>query len=283
MNEINIINTINYDDNSFSKNDNCINIKRKICLPKINKKYLPLQHSLKIFNNISNDKKINLKYKLNHPIFLTLIKSEEKNILLKNSSNKRFNPQNINNSQNKPIIKLLNNKISISNNSSKETKKKELKSNKILKKYMNEAILYKKSFFQKKKLNVGKFFKMALSQKKIIKSDDMNMKENENKRTINTNIYYRNDRREIKRIRKFKTQDKNISFDGQTDCLIPNLKKKNYYLKYHFDRNKDKIDKMTSVLKSLEERSKITFNKFKNDTEQMLQSIYYNKKINSII
>jgi len=148
---------------------------------------------------------------------------------------------------------------------------------------MNEAILYKKSFFQKKKMNVGKFFKMALSQKNIITSDNINMKENENKKNINTNIYYRNDGREIKRIRKFKTQDKNITLDEPKDHLIPNLKKKNYFLQYHYDRNKDKIDKITSVLKSLEDRSKISFNKFKNDTEQMFQSIYYNKKINSII
>jgi len=124
MNGNNIINTINYEDNSISKNENSINIKRKFCLPKINKKYLSLQHSLKIFNNISNDKQINLRHKLNHLIFLTLTKSEEKNILLKNSSNKRFNTSNINSSQNKPILKLLNNKISISNKSSKEDKKK---------------------------------------------------------------------------------------------------------------------------------------------------------------
>ena len=276
MNENNIINTINYNKNSFSKNENIINIKRKFCLPKINKKYLPFQHSLKIFNNIPNDKKINLKYKLNHPIFLTLTKSEEKNIPLKNSTNKRFNLDNIYNSLNKPIIKLLNNKISVTNNSPKKTKKKELKRNIILKKYMKEAILYRKSFFQKKKMNVGEIFNIQLSHKNINTSDDLNV--NEKKRTIETNINYRNDGREIKRIRKFKTQDKNVALDDSIDYLIPNLKKRNCNLKYHYGRNKDKIDKITSVLKSLEERNKITFKKFQNDTDQIFQSIYYNNK-----
>jgi hypothetical protein len=285
MNENNIINTINFVENSISKNDKTINIKRKFFLPKINQKYLPFQHSLKIFNNISKDKQINLRYKLNHPKFLTLTKSEEKKILLKNSTNKRFNSNIINDSQNKPIIKLLHNKISISNNSPKETKKKELKRNIILKKYMNEAILYKKSYFQKKKMNVGKIFNMPLSHKNIAISDDMKMNENENKnknkKTINTTIKYRNDRRSI-RIRKFKTQDKNIVLEDSNDYLMPNLKK-NCNLKYHYDRNKDGIDKITADLKSLEERTKITFNKFKNDTDQIFQSIYYNNNINSII
>ena len=276
MFEKNIINTINYDENSISKNENIINIKRKFNLPKINNKYLPLQHSLKIFNNISNDKQINLRNKLNHPIFLTLTKSEEKKMLLKNETNKRFNSININDCQNKPIINLLNNKISI-NNSPKETKKKELKRNIILKKYMNEAILYRKSFFQKKKMNVGKIFNIPLSHKNLVISDDINM--NENKRTLDSNINYRNDRRN-KRIRKFKTQDKNIVLDVSIDHLIPNLKKRNCNLKYHYDRNNEEIDKITSVLKSLEERTKITFNKFKDDTDQIFQSIYYNNNLN---
>ena len=280
MFEKNIINTIKCDENSISKNENIINFKRKFNLPKISNKYLPLQHSLKIFNNISNDKQINLRYKLNHPIFLTLTKSEEKKMLLKNEANKRFNSSNINDCQNKPIIKLLNNKISINNNSPKETKKKELKRNIILKKYMNEAILYRKSFFQKKKMNVGKIFNIPLSHKNFVISKDINM--NENKKTIDININYRNDRRS-KRIRKFKTQDKNIALDVSIDHLIPNLKKRNCNLKYHYERNNDEIDKITSVLKSLEERTKITFNKFQNDTDQIFQSIYYNNNINSII
>ena len=280
MFEKNIINTIKCDENSISKNENIINFKRKFNLPKISNKYLPLQHSLKIFNNISNDKQINLRYKLNHPIFLTLTKSEEKKMLLKNETNKRFNSSNINDCQNKPIIKLLNNKISINNNSPKETKKKELKRNIILKKYMNEAILYRKSFFQKKKMNVGKIFNIPLSHKNFVISKDINM--NENKKTIDININYRNDRRS-KRIRKFKTQDKNIALDVSIDHLIPNLKKRNCNLKYHYERNNDEIDKITSVLKSLEERTKITFNKFQNDTDQIFQSIYYNNNINSII
>ena len=217
-----------------------------------------------------------MRNKLNHPIFLTLTKSEEKKMLLKNETNKRFNSININDCQNKPIINLLNNKISI-NNSPKETKKKELKRNIILKKYMNEAILYRKSFFQKKKMNVGKIFNIPLSHKNLVISDDINM--NENKRTLDSNINYRNDRRN-KRIRKFKTQDKNIVLDVSIDHLIPNLKKRNCNLKYHYDRNNEEIDKITSVLKSLEERTKITFNKFKDDTDQIFQSIYYNNNLN---
>ena len=78
----NNFNTINCET---SRRINIINEKKILYLPKIKKQYFPLQHSIKILNNNKENSNY-LKYRLNHPIFLTITKDEEeKTYLAKNN------------------------------------------------------------------------------------------------------------------------------------------------------------------------------------------------------
>lgn len=263
----NNFNTINYET---TKRVNIINAKGIIHLPKIKKQYFPLQHSIKILNN-NKESSNYLKYRLNHPIFLTITKDEEeKNYLAKN-----------NKTVDKTIQDILNDKIKISyKNSPKDHKKRELKSNVILNKYMNEAILYRKSFFQKKKIDVGKLLKSPFSPR----NNDILNYLYENKRSRDSNFNDNDNNKKIKRMRKFKTQDKNIELDNNyMKYFTPNIKYRNCNFKFKFNRNKDKINEVTSVLKNLEDRTKATFNKFKDETDHIFHSIYYNNELDDII
>ena len=261
-----------------SNNINIINYKRKLHLPKIKKKFYPFQNDIKMYNNLSTSKKSKTKYQLSIPVFLTSNNNEsEKNFLSINlkgvSSNKKIYKKD----ENETILNLLNNKITINNkHSPKENKKKELKRDIILKKYMNEAILYRKSFFQNKQqvgkvLNIQNYFKN--NDKVII---------NDNKRTIDIND--NNDMQKmVKRMKKFKTQDKNIELNNSIDYLAPNLKKRNCNLKFNYYRNKKEIIGLESIFKSLEEKAKKEFNGFKKETDNIFTNIYYDKNLDIII
>jgi len=257
-------NTINYET---TRRINIINAKKIIRLPKIQKQYLPLQHSIKILNNNKENNNY-LKYRLNHPIFLTIAKDEEEK-----------NHLSISKSVDKTIQDILNDKIKINyKNSPKEHKKKELKSNVILNKYMNEAILYRKSFFQKKKMDVGKLLELPFSPR----NNDILNYLYEKKKSKDSN--FNDSAKKVKKMRKFKTQDKNIELDNNyMKFFTPNIKYRNCNFKYKFNRNKEKINEVTSVLKSLEDRTKATFNKFKDETDHIFHSIYYNNELDDII
>ena len=262
----NNFNTINCET---SRRINIINEKKILYLPKIKKQYFPLQHSIKILNNNKENSNY-LKYKLNHPIFLTITKDEEeKTYLAKN-----------NKSGDKTIHDILNDKIKINyKNSPKERKKRELKSNVILNRYMNEAILYRKSFFQKKEIDVGKIFELPFSQR----NNDISNNLYENKRSRDSNFNDNENAKNVKRMRKFKTQDKNIELDNNyMKYFTPNIKYRNCNFKYKFNKNKEKINEVTSVLKNLEDRTKATFNKFKDETDHIFHSIYYNNDLDDI-
>ena len=253
----NNFNTLNYET---SKKIDIINPKKILRLPKIKKQYFPPQHSFKILNN--NNENINyLKYKLNHPIFLTITKDEEeKTIFAKN-----------NKSGDKTIHDILNDKIKISYKNSPKEKKKELKSNVILKRYMNEAILYRKSFFQKNKIDVGKLLKLPFSPKNNDILNNLYEKKRSRDSNFNDNVKI------VKKMRKFKTQDKSIELDNNyKKFFTPNIKYRNCNFKYKFNKNNEKINEVTSVLKNLEDRTKATFNKFKDETDHIFHSIFYN-------
>ena len=257
----NKFNTINYEP---SKKIDIIKERKILHLPKIKKQYFPLQHSFKILNN--NKDNNYLKYRLNHPIFLTITKDEEeKNYLAKK-----------NKSGEKTIHDILNDKIKISfKNSPKECKNRDLKSNAILKRYMNEAILYRKSFFQKKKVDVGKLLDLPFSPK----NNDILNYLYDNKRTRDSNFNDTDNTQKVKRMRKFKTQDKNIELDNNyIKYFTPNIKYRNCNFKYKFNKNKEKINEVTSVLKNLEDRTKATFNKFKDETDHIFHYIYYDNE-----
>jgi hypothetical protein len=261
----NNFNTINCET---SRRINIINEKKILYLPKIKKQYFPLQHSIKILNNNKENSNY-LKYKLNHPIFLTITKDEEeKNYLAQN-----------NKSGDQTIHNILNDKIKISyKNSPKEHKKKELKSSVILNKYMNEAILYRKSFFQKKKIDVGKLLELPFSPR----NNDILNYLYENKRSRDSN--FNDNAKQVKKLRKFKTQDKSIELDSNymNNNFTPNIKYRNCNFRYKFNKNKDKINEVTSVLKNLEDRTKATFNKFKDETDHIFHSMYYNNELDDI-
>ena len=262
----NNFNTINYET---YKGINIIKPKKILHLPKIKRQYLPLQHSIKILNNNKENSNY-LKYKLNHPIFLTLTKDEEeKNNLAKH-----------NKSGDKTIHDILNDKIKISyKNSPKEHQKRELKSNVILKRYMNEAILYRKSFFQKNKVDVGKLLELPFSPR----NNDLLNNLYENKRSRDSNFNDNDNAKRVKKMRKFKTQDKNIELDNNNmKFFTPNNKYRNCNFKFKFNRNKEKINEVTSVLKNLEDITKATFNKFKDETDHIFHSIYYNNDLDDI-
>ena len=143
---------------------------------------------------------------------------------------------------------------------------------------MNEAILYRKSFFQKKKIDVGKLLELPFSPR----NNDILNYLYENKRSRDSN--FNDNSKRVKKMRKFKTQDKNIELDSNyMNNFTPNIKYRNCNFRYKFNKNKDKINEVTSILKNLEDRTKATFNKFKDETDHIFHSIYYNKELDDII
>ena len=144
-------NNLNNDNVSFSKNEKSMNFHEKLLLPKISNEYLLSQNNMNILNKIKDIN--NFKKK---KVFLTSTKEEEK------TKKNNFVLNNTINHENRIIHKILSDKIIINNkNSEKENKTKLFQRNIILKKYMNEALLYRKSIFQKNKIQVGRIFKIS--------------------------------------------------------------------------------------------------------------------------
>lgn len=263
------INNLNKDIISFSKNEKSMNSHKKLFLPRISNEYLPSINSIKILNKINdNNNNIKQKSKIIKQVFLTSCKEEEKeknNILALN---------NTINHENKIIHKILSDKIVINNkNSEKENKMKIFQRNIILRKYMNEALLYRKSIFQRNKIQVGRIFKISGSydKNKIIKEDLIR-----NKLTIdsivNNKISDRN-----KKLRKFKTLDKNLEINNLNDYLKPNINKINCNLKYNYNKNQMKIEEINSILNNLQEETKVTFDGFKNQAFKIIDKVSQKK------
>ena len=252
----------NINNISFSKNEKSNNSHKKLFLPKISNEYLPSQNNIKILNKINdNNNYFKPKSKIIKKVFLTSFKEEEKvrnNILALNNSI---------NHENKIIHKILSDKIIINNkNSEKENKTKIFQRNIILRKYMNEALLYRKSIFQRNKIQVGRIFKISGSynKNKIMKEDLIR-----NKLTIdsilNNKITDRN-----KKLRKFKTLDKNLEINDLNDYIKPNIDKINCNLKYNYNKNQMKIEEINSILNNLQEETKATFDGFKEQAFKII-------------
>ena len=262
------MNTINNNnsDNNISSSKNILNINKKIELPKISQEHIPSQHDSDLYNKKNNNNNLQLKSKsMKSKIFLTSSKEDEgnNNIYILNKKN---------NNENQLIKKLLNDKIIINiNNSPIEHKKKIFQRSIILKNYMNEALLYRKSIFQRKKIHVGKIFKLSSSLNKYYNNID-NLKKN--LKTIDTII----DRGVTKKMKKFKTLDKNIELDNYNDYLKPNLKKINCNLKYNYNKNQTKINELNKILNNFHEETKATFEGYKNETFKFIDKAYQKRE-----
>ena len=241
---------------SFSKEENSISSKRKLELPLIGKEYFPRQKSIKVFNKFLENKNYKLNSKeIRKKIFLTSSKyeepeEEENNIFTKTNNEK------------KRIKKILYDRIIINNNLlSQENKNKLFQRNLILKKYMNEAILYRKSIFQNKKINVGKLLNVPYSYDK---RNEILEDLNQNKKTIDTSINSNLIIDGPTKMKKFKTLDKNLVISKSIDFSKMNRNKLNCNLKYKFNKNHNKIKEINNILNNLEEETKATFDGYRN-------------------
>lgn len=249
-------NTINYENISFFKNENSFKTKRKLLLPKINQE-LKLKNNIKISKILFDNKKITPKL-TDNKIFLTLSKEDLKNT--KNTLDTKVN------NENKIIIKLLNDKITINNNSSSKGKKRKIfKRNLILKKYMNEAIMYRKHIFQQNKINVGTIFKPFSIDKNYYNLDE----NNQYKKTMDTTLNIKTNR-DVKRMRKFKTQDKDIVLHSSINYFKPDLRKINCFLKYKFNQNQIEVNKVNSKVNNLEKKIQFIYDGYRKDAYETL-------------
>ena len=169
---------------------------------------------------------------------------------------------------------MLSDKIIINNKDwEKENKAKLFQRNIILNKYMNEALLYRKSIFQRNKIQVGRIFKIsgAYNKNKIIKEDSIR-----NKFTIDVNLNNKITER-TKKLRRFKTLDKNLEINNSNDYIKPNSKKINCNLKYNYNKNQMKIEEINTILNNLQEESKVTFDGFKNQAFKIIDKVSQKK------
>ena len=249
-------NNLNNDNVSFSKNEKSMNFHEKLLLPKISNEYLLSQNNMNILNKIKDIN--NFKKK---KVFLTSTKEEEK------TKKNNFVLNNTINHENRIIHKILSDKIIINNkNSEKENKTKLFQRNIILRKYMNEALLYRKSIFQKNKIQVGRIFKMSGSyNKNKINKEDLFRNKLTIDISLNNKITERN-----KKLRKFKTLDKNLEINNNNDYLKPNVNKINCNLKYNYNKNQMKIEEISTILNNLQEETKVTFDGFKNQAFKII-------------
>ena len=258
----NCANYENYERISFSNNENN-NSNRKLKLPIISKEYFPSQKNIKLFNKFLKDKNSNLKStEIKKKIFLTSPKDEE--------SEKEYEKNNNiftkTNNEKKIIRKILYDNIIINNFLLKENKSKLFQRNIILKKYMNEAILYRKSIFQRKKINVGEIFNNPISYDK---TNEIFEDLNHNKKTIDTSINS-NLIEGPKKMKKFKTLDRNIVLSKSVGFSKPNKNKLNCNLKYNFNKNQKRINEINSILNNIEEETKVTFDGYRNQIYKII-------------
>ena len=258
-----------YNDDSVSKKESNNNSYKKFILPKITREYLPSQNNIKLLNKISNYKILKKKSKIKN--FLTLPKEEKQE-----KKNKIFTLNNRMNTEDKVIHKILSEKIIINKKESEQENKNIIfQRNLILKKYMNEALLYRKSIFERNKIHVGKLFKMPYSYDKLyFKKESLNNDKNTLDFSIHNNIL--NENKKI--LKKYKTLDKNLELDNLNNYYKPNLNKLNCSLKYKYNKNQMKINEINTILNGLHEDSKVAFDGFRNQAYNIIDKASQKKE-----
>ena len=255
-----------YDNNSFYKKES-INIShKKLFLPKIRRENIYFK---KKFNKISNNKILKPNSKIK--IFLTSPKEEEQE-----KNNNLFTLNNKTNNEDKIIHKILSQKIIINKKGDEQENKNLIfQRNIILKKYMNEALLYRKSIFQRNKIHVGKIFKMPYSYDKYyFKKEFLN----NDKITIDSSIDNSRLNERKKLLKKYKTLEKNIELESLNIYFKPNYKMLNCGLKYKYNTNQKEINEINSILNNLHEDSKATFDGFRNQTYKIIDKASQKKE-----
>lgn len=261
----------------FSKREKNINTCKRFCLPKIAEEYFPSQQNIKILNKLPCNKSLSRTKKLKKNIFLTSSKYIDSDPSKEQEKNNFFTLDNKNNPENRIIHKILSDKIIIKNKNL--GKEKIFQRNIILKNYMNEAILYRKSIFQKNKVHVGRILKIPHSFSKNFKiGKNINL----NKIAIDFNLNsYLNESK--KKMKKYKTLDKTFEIDNLKNYIKPNLKKIHCNLKYNFCKNQKKINEINSILNNLNEDSKISFNGYRSQVFKIIDNTYQHRNSNNIL
>ena len=237
--------------------------KEKLKLPKIQKEHIPLQHN-------------KIEHKYEKDIFLTSKNIDKEKLRISNDY-----ISNLSN-ENKLISDLLKQKINISKNKN-PSQEKVYKSNNNLIAYMNEATLYKNSHFRKRevknlrKVEISSLITTPTNIYKKINKDKNNL--SCNKKTIDTKLFenlYNNNN-----LRRLRTIDKKGVKHDTFDNIPSNWRKnRNCALKYKYNKNKDSIDVVAAVLQNLGQKIKVSFDVFKNETEDNFNDFMYdNEKI----
>ena len=287
MNNTSDISLSKQEDNNISEKEEEEEEKEKLILPKINKELIPTQYNK--MTNFEKYKKIT-----NQDVFITSnrINREKINLFKSNDINK----------EDFLIYKLLKEKIDISpykNNNKSSNKKKKF--------VISEESLAHNSFFRKrqkkflKEMKVSRLVTMPNSCKKIkiknenIKSgegdflyddsesenkgNDANRGNNKNnKNNLNLKLYDKvfenNKYKKLKSLEK-----KNIVLKDEGYDYYPSnwRKHRNCALKYKYDKNKNSIDGVTSLLQNINNRIKGTFDVFKVETENIFDDVLKNK------
>ena len=230
-------------------------------LPKIQKEHIPLQLNKTNHSKYEKD------------TFLTSKNIEKEKLRISNEY-----ISNLSN-ENKLIFDLLKQKINIS----KPSPEKIYKSNNNLMAYMNEATVYRNSHFRKRevknlrKVKISSLITTPINTYKKISKDKNNL--SVNKKTIDSRLFedlYKNNN-----FRRLRTIDKKGIKHDTFDHIPSNWRKnRNCALKYKFNKNKDSIDVVSSVLQDLGQKIKVSFDVFKNETENNFDDFMYdNEKI----
>ena len=184
--------------------------------------------------------------------------------------------------ENKLISDLLKQKINISKNKNPSQEKVHKINNNLIA-YMNEATLYKNSHFRKRevknlrKVKINSLITTSTNIYKKINKDKNNL--SCNKKTIDTKLFenlYNNNN-----LRRLRTIDKKGVKHDTFDNIPSNWRKnRNCALKYKYNKNKDSIDVVAAVLQNLGQKIKVSFDVFKNETEDNFNDFMYdNEKI----
>lgn len=245
---------------------NCSISKEKLNLPKIKKELIPLQLS-----KVNSCKKEKFqRTKLDYETFLTSRKLDK---YLYNSNN-----------EDKIIYKLLKEKIDINNNRNYYINLN--KSTKKLKTEINEETLNQNSIFRRREakelkevkvrklLTNSRTYKNRSKIKSLYLNDDNIVKNNGN----NLNIKLYQDLNDSNKSKRFKTLEKKSEKDESIEYYPNNKKKINCALKYRYDKNRKSINVVNTLLQSINNRIKATFDGFKNETDDLFNDMLNNKE-----
>ena len=236
----------------FSRNEakskNNIITNRKLLLPKIK---FQNRNNNKLDKNLLKNKKIRKK------IFLTSHQDvdEEKN-------------------ENKIIQNFLSNKITINKIRKKEDEI--FQRNIILRKYMNEALLYRKTLFQAKKIGLIKLCGDDQNCGNKIWVDNF-VYPGRNKRTIDYSINTK-DTEINRKMKKNKSLGKNVVIRKSKDFTKPNLKKLNCNLKFHLFKNIHRINEVNKAINNLQTKSKIIYDGIRNEANNIIDKVARKKE-----